>query len=104
MKKDYIAESLSDILSEMGLDGLFDADQIDTIADDLNGSLENWGTFSGEDCIPNPLQTEISRLEGVIKKERYASESQVEQLNINWRRRVSELEDLITDIRCGRRR
>ena len=103
-KKDYISESLSNILADMGLDGLFEVDQIDSIADDIEGSLDNWGTFSGEDCIPNPLLTEIGRLEQVIKKDRQDYEIMRAQAEQASRRRIQELEDLITDIRCGRRR
>lgn len=110
MKKEYILESLSNTLFDMGLNGLFDVEQLESIAESLDISLDNYSMACGYDAIPNPLQSEISRLKDNIETERENQKSlerehdnQIAYLNSEWRSKVRDLEEQIVAIRAGRR-
>ncbi len=45
-------------------------EQIDIIASWIDGAHDNYGMYSGEECIPNPLKLENERLVNALKKEK----------------------------------
>jgi hypothetical protein len=46
------------------------ADQVEALAEAIEGAAENQSTACGWDMIPNPDRAEITRLEALLKKER----------------------------------
>jgi seryl-tRNA synthetase len=95
--KDYLIESLLDILEHMGLDGLFDDEQIESIAEDLDGSIDNYGLYMGREAIANPLESEVSSLKNNLKtastdyeKREREYDEKILELNRYWIRVVEE--------------
>lgn len=74
-KHDYYKESLQQSIDEHGIKN------IDLIVDDLIGAMENYGMYSGEHNIPNPLESEVRRFKDENSKLREKSESRENQ----WR-------------------
>lgn len=59
MMESYLAESIEIALDAMGIPDALTAEQREALARDLATSVENYGTFSGRDAIPNPLQAQM---------------------------------------------
>lgn len=45
---------------------------------DVAGNAENYGTYSGQDCIPDPREAEIDRLKAQHKRDLTEVEAQAE--------------------------
>jgi len=65
---DYWHEAVSIALEEAGVSAT--AEQLETIAGDMEVCHENYGMAHGHDCIPNPLQTELDKVSSELDKER----------------------------------
>lgn len=45
-------------------------EQTQTVISWVEGAYENYGMANGHDCIPNPLQSDVTRLEKELRDER----------------------------------
>ena len=65
---DYWYECISNSLEELGIKTT--DENIKAIANDVRISHENYSTFMGHDCIPNPANTEIRELKKKLEIEK----------------------------------
>ncbi len=65
---DYWKECISEALDEAGLTAT--QEQIDNIAESVQGSHENYSMYMGYECIPNPLKAENEKLTKQIRDEK----------------------------------
>lgn len=94
-KLDYIKECISISAEEMDPPLIMTPEQIAWMADGIDGAMENYGTYSGEEHIPNPLEAEMDRRQRShaeevrrIEQREDAKDKVIE----NLRREVSRLE------------
>lgn len=64
----YWNECIAEAFEDAGITAT--DDQINIVADWVEGAHDNYGMAYGHDCIPNPLKEENERLLREIKKER----------------------------------
>jgi len=57
---DYWNECISEAFDEAGIDAT--KEQIDGVAEFVEGAHENYGMAFGHDCIPNPMKSEVETL------------------------------------------
>ena len=63
---DYWKESIQIAAEECGL--LMTEEQLNYMAEAMQGSYENYGLYSGHDAIPNPTESQDKReLEGLLR-------------------------------------
>jgi hypothetical protein len=74
--KDYWIDCISEGLCDAGVDAT--EKQIEVVADWAEGAHENYGMATGEDCIPNPVDAEVERLQKKIKALGGAHERQLD--------------------------
>lgn len=67
MPRDYWLETIACSFEENGITAT--EEQIKAVAADVEISHENYGTYTGEDCIPNPQLAEIENLKKELRKE-----------------------------------
>lgn len=63
-------ESLGYAFDEAGVYELITKEQRRVIAESLATSVENYSMFSGRDCIPNPMDTEVAQLKAAHATEK----------------------------------
>lgn len=66
---DYWMETIREAFEDAGIMGASD-DQIGTVASWAEGAYENEGLATGRDCIPDPRDEKIARLEKELQDER----------------------------------
>jgi len=83
--KDLIAEAFED----QGI--IATKEQIQGVADWVDGTHENWSTYSGSEHIPNPLSAEIDNLKKEISRLRDERDKANEDFrkNVAMRRNVN---------------
>lgn len=64
----YWEESVGQALCDIGLWESSTEEQRKELAEAMQGSAENFGMYSGHDCIPNPQDTEIDTLKSRIRE------------------------------------
>jgi hypothetical protein len=92
----YWEECISIAFDEAGI--IATKEQIDEVVGMVEGAHENYGMAHGHDCIPNPLLSDVKKLEQQIK---YNEESHERQLHgirkgVAQRRNVS-IQDVSID-------
>ena len=65
---DYWKECISEAFEDAGITAT--DQQIEIVAEWVEGAHENYGMAMGHDCIPNPLTEENRQLQAEVKKER----------------------------------
>lgn len=68
---DYWTECISEAFSEAGITAT--KEQIDIVVDIVKNSHENYGTFTGEEHIPNPIVIENKELKLKLEREKNKS-------------------------------
>lgn len=74
MSKDYWREAIQVALEDCGAPPLTN-EQLDSVADALDGAAETQSQYDGSECIPNPLVTEIDALQRKLAKEKRTAET-----------------------------
>ena len=72
---DYWKTCIEEALCDSGLEAT--EEQINNIATWVEGAHENYGMATGEECIPNPLNSEVEQLKKEIKKIEAEHERQI---------------------------
>ena len=102
-KQSYYEECISIAADEMDPPVILTREQIAWLADAVVGAAENYGMYSGEDCIPNPLEAEMDRRGRSHKAEIKAKEDTEERLRATiteLRRDVDRLEWKLSEARA----
>lgn len=87
---EYWTDCVSEGLCDAGVDAT--KEQVDIIADWVQGAHENYSMATGSDCIPNPENEEIAELKREIKRINAAHNRQLDGVvkGVAQRRNVSE--------------
>jgi len=64
----YWLECIKEAFEDCGIEAT--DEQIEVVADWVEGAHENYGLATGRDCIPNPIKLENERLKTELEKER----------------------------------
>lgn len=64
---DYWKECISEAFEDAGITAT--QEQVDTVTSWVEGAHDNYGLATGYDCIPNPLESEITGLKESHAKE-----------------------------------
>jgi hypothetical protein len=93
----YWEECISEAFDEAGI--IATEDQINTVVSLVEGAHENYGMAHGHDCIPNPLLSDVKRLEQQIKCNEESHERQLRGIKqgVALRRNVSVQDVSIDD-------
>lgn len=83
----YWKEALECSLSEAGV--TLPDDKVELIAQDMETAHDMYGEATGQSCIPNPLQTEISRLQQQMKDKEKAADEKYERMRDYARTQVA---------------
>jgi hypothetical protein len=88
MNDDYWETSLSELLDDMKLS--LTAEQKDELIGGIMGIAENESLACGYDCIPNPMQSEVSELKRQIREMEEKHDRQIWGIKkgVGQRRRV----------------
>jgi len=94
---DYWEECIESAFNEAGITAT--QEQIKSVAADVAVSHENYGMAFGYDCIPNPLLSEIQKLEQEIKRNKEKHEIQLHGIKkgVAERRKVTVPDVCIDD-------
>lgn len=93
---DYWKECIAEALEDAGI--IATDEQIDTITSWVDGAHENYGLATGQECIPNPLESEVEQLNRQHEKELQEKDKIVNiyRQSVATRRRVN-IRDVYTD-------
>jgi hypothetical protein len=92
----YWMECISEAFDEAGI--VATDEQIKSVADDVEGSHENYGLYSGQEAIPNPMLSEVTKLERRVK----AVEGERDEMTHNFKLNVARRHNCeVHDISIG---
>ena len=64
---DYWKECISEAFCDVGIKAT--DEQIENVVGWVEGAHENYGMATGQECIPNPMQSEVEQLKAAHEKE-----------------------------------
>jgi hypothetical protein len=79
----YWKITISEAADECGIK--LTEEQIDFLATAIEGAHENFSLYTGRDCIPNPLKTELDDTKTMFKKEQERMEKVCDRKVKEWR-------------------
>lgn len=94
---DFWKEVVSEAFDDAGIKA--SDDQIGTVASWVESAHDNYGTYTGSEFIPNPLEAEIKKIEAAHKREIAEIENEVEvyRNSVSRRRNIPSNQIYIED-------
>ncbi len=75
----YWKDCISEALGDAGVAAT--NEQIEIITDWVEGAHDNYGMANGHDCIPNPMESEVDKLKGEIKRIKASHDKQLDGIS-----------------------
>lgn len=86
---EYWKECIAEAFCEAGIEAT--EEQLDLVTEWVEGAHENYGMATGQECIPNPMESEVNELKRKLQKQDAEHEKMIDGIakGVAKRRNVS---------------